>query len=86
MADNKDEPLITMDSPDEGGSAYEQNITIPSALIEKNLGDKLKDALSKGNMVNINLDWRESVPHTDERVEYELWTNSNHECGLKCDM
>ena len=36
-------------------------------------------------MVNINLDWRESVPHPDDRVEYELWTNSNDECGVKCD-
>ena len=36
-------------------------------------------------MVNINLDWRESVPHPDDRVEYELWTNNNDECGAKCD-
>lgn len=21
-----------------------------------------------------------------DRVEYELWTNSNDECGVKCDM
>ena len=33
-----------------------------------------------------NLDWREAVPHPDDRVEYELWTNSNDECGVKCDM
>ncbi|KAL2465866.1 Vacuolar-sorting receptor 3 [Abeliophyllum distichum] len=37
-------------------------------------------------MVNVNLDWREAVPHPDDRVEYELWTNSNDECGVKCDM
>ena len=36
-------------------------------------------------MVNINLDWRESVPHLDGRVEYELWTNNNDECDEKCD-
>ncbi|XP_057855322.1 vacuolar-sorting receptor 1 isoform X1 [Cryptomeria japonica] len=88
VSDDKEEPLITMDSPEEGGSPYEylENITIPSAVIEKKLGDKLKEAIKKGEMVNINLDWRESVPHTDERVEYELWTNSNDECGLKCNM
>ncbi|KAH9300872.1 hypothetical protein KI387_012455, partial [Taxus chinensis] len=87
VADDKEEPLITMDSPEEdvASAEYLQNITIPSALIEKHLGDKLKKAINKGDMVNINLDWRESVPHTDERVEYELWTNSNDECGVKCN-
>ncbi|GMP71285.1 hypothetical protein CsSME_00029760 [Camellia sinensis var. sinensis] len=25
------------------------------------------------------------MPHPDERVEYELWTNSNDECGIRCD-
>lgn len=87
VSDDRDEPLITMDSPEEDSSAaeYLQNITIPSALIEKAFGDKLKVAINKGDMVNINLDWRESVPHPDDRVEYELWTNSNDECGPKCD-
>ena len=36
-------------------------------------------------MVNINLDWRKSVIHPDDRVEYELWTNNNDECGAKCN-
>ncbi|OIV91141.1 hypothetical protein TanjilG_30363 [Lupinus angustifolius] len=88
VADDIDENLITMDTPEEDGSAakYIENITIPSALIEKSFGEKLKNAISGGDMVNINLDWRESVPHPDARVEYELWTNSNDECGVKCDM
>ena len=51
----------------------------------KQFDDKLKLATNKGDMVNINLDWRESVPHPDDRVEYELWTNNNDECGAKCD-
>ncbi|KAJ7543512.1 hypothetical protein O6H91_09G041300 [Diphasiastrum complanatum] len=87
VADDKDEPLITMDSPEEDNASadYLQNITIPSALIEKKFGDRLKKALSAGDMVNINLDWRESLPHPDDRVEYEFWTNSNDECGPKCD-
>ncbi|KAM3240275.1 hypothetical protein ACQJBY_053762 [Aegilops geniculata] len=25
------------------------------------------------------------MPHPDERVEYELWTNSNDECSPRCD-
>ncbi|KAK4491149.1 hypothetical protein RD792_001873 [Penstemon davidsonii] len=88
VADNIDEALITMDSPEEDGSSakYIVNITIPSALISKSFGEKLKTAISGGNMVNVNLDWREAVPHPDDRVEYELWTNSNDECGVKCDM
>ncbi|XP_008792241.1 vacuolar-sorting receptor 1-like [Phoenix dactylifera] len=87
VADDKVEPLITMDTPGEesGGADYLQNITIPSALISKSFGDNLKKALENGDMVSVNLDWRESLPHPDERVEYEFWTNSNDECGPKCD-
>uniref|UniRef100_A0ACD5X3J7 Uncharacterized protein n=1 Tax=Avena sativa TaxID=4498 RepID=A0ACD5X3J7_AVESA len=86
VADDKDEPLITMDTPEESGKAdYLENITIPSALITKSFGDRLKKAIDNGDMVNVNLDWTESLPHPDERVEYEFWTNSNDECGPKCD-
>ncbi|KAI3473086.1 hypothetical protein Pfo_030378 [Paulownia fortunei] len=87
VADDRVEPLITMDTPEEEDARadYLQNITIPSALISKDLGDKIKKELSKGEMVSINLDWRESLPHPDERVEYEFWTNSNDECGPKCE-
>ncbi|CAN7090201.1 unnamed protein product [Brassica rapa subsp. narinosa] len=88
VADNVDEPLITMDTPEEDAASakYIENITIPSALVTKGFGEKLKKAISGGDMVNLNLDWREAVPHPDARVEYELWTNSNDECGVKCDM
>lgn len=88
VADDIDEELITMDTPaeDAASAKYIENITIPSALISKSFGEKLKKAISDGDMVNVNLDWRESVPHPDDRVEYELWTNSNDECGVKCDM
>ncbi|KAL8102048.1 hypothetical protein AgCh_026800 [Apium graveolens] len=76
-----------MDTPEEEDARadYLQNITVPSALISKSLGDSIKKALSNGDMVNINLDWREALPHPDERVEYEFWTNSNDECGPKCE-
>ena len=49
------------------------------------MGDRIKKALLNGEVVHINLDWREALPHPDDRVEYELWTNSNDECGPKCD-
>ena len=38
-----------------------------------------------GEIVSINMDWRESLPHLDDRVEYEFWTNNNDERGPKCD-
>jgi len=88
VADDRDETLITMDTPEEGNVVnddYIEKINIPSALISKSLGDRIKKALSDGEMVHINLDWREALPHPDDRVEYELWTNSNDECGPKCD-
>ncbi|KAM1640077.1 hypothetical protein ACFXTN_009278 [Malus domestica] len=77
-----------MDTPEEenaDAADYLQNITIPSALISKELGDSIKKSLSGDEMVNINLDWTEALPHPDERVEYEFWTNSNDVCGPKCD-
>ncbi|KAL4310681.1 hypothetical protein GQ457_01G045870 [Hibiscus cannabinus] len=87
VADSIDETLITMDSPEESSDAneYVEKIGIPSALIEKSFGDSLKDALKKREDVVVKLDWRESMPHPDQRVEYELWTNSNDECGVRCD-
>ncbi|KAL6998524.1 Vacuolar-sorting receptor 1 [Sarracenia purpurea var. burkii] len=87
VADDRAEPLITMDAPEDqdAHTDYLQNITIPSALISKYFGDNIKKALYNGEMVKINLDWRESLPHPDDRVEYEFWTNSNDECGPKCD-
>ncbi|GKV24531.1 hypothetical protein SLEP1_g34133 [Rubroshorea leprosula] len=87
VADGIDEHLVTMDSPKESTDAekYVEKINIPSALIKKSFGDSLKQALNKGEDVVIRLDWRESMPHPDQRVEYEFWTNSNDECGIRCD-
>ncbi|PSS17694.1 Vacuolar-sorting receptor 1 like [Actinidia chinensis var. chinensis] len=87
VVDDRVEPLITMDMPEEEDARadYLEKISIPSALISKTFGNNVKKALSSGEMVNINLDWRESLPHPDDRVEYEFWTNTNDECGPKCD-
>eukprot|EP00270_Netrium_digitus_P020198 TRINITY_DN8230_c0_g1_i1.p1 TRINITY_DN8230_c0_g1~~TRINITY_DN8230_c0_g1_i1.p1 ORF type:complete len:646 (+),score=135.92 TRINITY_DN8230_c0_g1_i1:41-1939(+) len=87
VGDDKEESLITMDAPedDPGAAKFVENITIPSALVQKSTSDAIKSALLKKEMVNVNLDWRESLPHPDDRVEYEVWTNSNDECGMKCD-
>lgn len=76
-----------MDSPEEStdSDGYIEKIGIPSALIKKSFGDSLKEALKNKEDVVIRLDWRESMPHPDGRVEYEFWTNSNDECGVRCD-
>uniref|UniRef100_A0A8R7VFQ4 PA domain-containing protein n=1 Tax=Triticum urartu TaxID=4572 RepID=A0A8R7VFQ4_TRIUA len=62
-----------------------QDITIPSALITRSLGNSLKKAIDNGDLVNVNFNWGKSRLYPDERAEYELWTNSNDECGPKCD-
>lgn len=87
VADNIDEPLITMDTPGESRDSerYIEKINIPSALINRALGEALKKAVEKDEDLMVKLDWTESMPHPDERVEYELWTNSNDECGMRCD-
>ncbi|RWW56528.1 hypothetical protein BHE74_00036748 [Ensete ventricosum] len=88
VADNTDEPLLTMDNPEESQDLkYVDKITIPSAFINREFGETLKKALAKGTTdhVIVKLDWRESMPHPDERVEYEFWMNSNDECGPHCD-
>jgi hypothetical protein len=92
VADSADEPLLTMDSPEDEtpDMAFLANITVPSALVTKRFGDALRRAASpssggSGEEVVVRLDWRESMPHPDERVEYEFWTNSNDECGPRCD-
>ncbi|KAJ6703306.1 RING FINGER AND PROTEASE ASSOCIATED DOMAIN-CONTAINING [Salix viminalis] len=75
VADNIDEPLITMDYPEVSTDAdgYLEKIGIPSAFIEKSFGESLKEALKNKEDVVIKLDWRESVPHPEQRVEYQLW-------------
>ncbi|KAL4587217.1 hypothetical protein LXL04_000084 [Taraxacum kok-saghyz] len=86
VADDRPEHLITMDLPEKEETLdYLQNITIPPVLITHSLGVSLKKALESNNLVFVNLDWTEALPHPDDRVEYEFWTNSNDECGPKCD-
>ncbi|KAL8122536.1 hypothetical protein AgCh_019032 [Apium graveolens] len=89
VAEDSFEPLTFMASPQEvgpdGHADYLKNITVPSALISRSLGNSIKKALSNGDTVTINLDWKEALPHPDERVKYELWTTSSDECGPNCE-
>lgn len=89
IADTFDEPLITMDSPEESSDAdsFIDKISIPSVLIQLSFAEILKKTLKnkKDEDVVLKLDWSESIPHPDRRVEYEFWTNTNDECGIRCD-
>jgi PA domain len=87
VGDNVDEPLLTMDTPEESfETEYVENITIPSGFITRAFTEALKKQLKKsGEEIVVKIDWTESMPHPDERVEYEFWTNSNDECGTRCD-
>ncbi|KAI3911388.1 hypothetical protein MKW98_010275 [Papaver atlanticum] len=58
-----------------------RNVSIPSILITKTLGDSIKKALFNDKMVNVKLNWRKSPVY----VEYEFWTDINSGCGTKCD-
>lgn len=44
-----------MDFPDGYMTKYMEKITIPSAFIQKGLGEALKKVISVGEMVNVNL-------------------------------
>ncbi|KAK9804303.1 hypothetical protein WJX72_005862 [[Myrmecia] bisecta] len=89
VADYKDEKLLTMAAPEDRPeiSKLKNDITIPTALITKEVGDKLKAALAKQEdpAVVVELDWKESMMHPDERVEWDFWTTSNDGCGVSCD-
>ena len=82
IIDEHDEPQITMDSPKEDMTAidYLHKILVPFALTEKSFGDDLKKAMQNYEAIIIKLYCTESMPHLDERVEYEFWTNNNDEC------
>ena len=74
VAEDRDDPLITMDSPEEDTTTadYLDKISVPSALIEKSFGDEFKKAMQNDEAITIKLDWTESMPHPDECVEYEF--------------
>lgn len=86
--DDRDEHLITMALP--SVPIVEEllsKVTIPTVLIARGTGEKLKAAVvaDERDPVVVSLDWRESVRHPDDRVEYALWTSTDPTCGAPCD-
>mmetsp|Transcript_39671 Transcript_39671/g.126778 ORF Transcript_39671/g.126778 Transcript_39671/m.126778 type:complete len:558 (+) Transcript_39671:1457-3130(+) len=86
VASNLDS-LTTMDgTDDEEAQMYVGNVTIPAALITKTDADDIKSHLDSASFVMTEMDWSDVLPHPDDRVEWEFWTNSNdaEACGSKC--
>ena len=60
---------------------------IPSGLIQHALSAALKSQLRFSAVpMAVSLTWDDVLPHTADRVRWELWSNSNDECGVKCDL
>jgi hypothetical protein len=89
IVDDRYESLVTMDAADDDEtSQYVNNISVPVGLILKSTGDLIEPILGGDNPepVLVMLNWTDVLPHPDERVEWEFWTNSGDNCGAKCDQ
>lgn len=88
VADNVEEGLLTMALPEDRPEIAKliDDITIPTALVTKAVGDRLKLALNSGSspQVVVELDWKESMAHLKEKVDWQLWTSSSDGCGTSC--
>ena len=58
---------------------------MPCALIEQRAGVALKGQLAYSVPVVATLSWADIVPRSASVVAWELWSNSNDECGVRCD-
>merc|ERR1712159_917583 len=86
IVDDVDEPLVTMDAAaDAETGRYVRNISIPTGLVRKVDGELFESAISNGETVVGTMDWHDVLPHPDSRVEWELWIETNDECGYKCE-
>lgn len=86
IVDDVDEPLVTMDAAEDAETgSYVRDISIPTALVRKVDGALFESAVSNGENVVGTLDWHDVLPHPDSRVEWELWIETNDECGYKCE-
>merc|ERR1712216_296342 len=87
IVDDREEPLLTPDAAnDEGTGSYVDNITIPAALARKVDGSKFEAEIARNERVMGTMDWHDVLPHPDERVEWELWAETNDECGHTCQQ
>jgi len=87
IIDDRDEGLMTMSTPGRTNAfgVLSDELRIPSSLIQKKVGDQLKQAIKQSGSVVLEMDWRESLPHPDSRVEWEMWTTGADACGSSCE-
>lgn len=86
ICDNVDEQLITMDAGDDMSTLkYVNNISVPAALLTMRDCAKIKEQLYNSRTVIGVIDWSDALPHPDDRVEWEFWSDSNNGCGDKCN-
>lgn len=58
---------------------------MPCALVTQAVGDALKARILLGTLLVGSMSWADVVPRSAPVVAWEFWTNSNDECGVKCD-
>eukprot|EP00217_Crustomastix_stigmatica_P016077 CAMPEP_0183792688 /NCGR_PEP_ID=MMETSP0803_2-20130417/2733_1 /TAXON_ID=195967 /ORGANISM="Crustomastix stigmata, Strain CCMP3273" /LENGTH=687 /DNA_ID=CAMNT_0026037053 /DNA_START=123 /DNA_END=2186 /DNA_ORIENTATION=- len=86
VVDNRNETLITMDTgSDDESQRIARLLQIPAMLVNWRVGHQIEGFLLGATKVVVNLDWTDVVPAPDERVEWEFWSNSDDNCGVKCD-
>ena len=86
IIDNRDESLITMDGGDDDDSQREEaQLSVPCALIQQAAGVALKGQLAYSVPTVATLSWADIVPRSASVVDWQLWSNSNDECGVRCD-
>lgn len=86
VADNLNETLITMDvGSDDESQRIARQVRIPAGLVQWRAGHTIEQLIQSGFKVIVSLDWSDVVPAPDELVEWEMWSNSDDNCGLKCD-
>lgn len=84
--DNREEGLITMDGGEDDDSQREEaQLTVPCALLQQAAGVALKGQLAYSVPTVATMSWADIVPRAASVVDWQLWSNSNDECGVRCD-
>jgi hypothetical protein len=62
--------LLQTDDRDVRSWAEGEAIDIPVALVKLADGRSLETSIAAGEQVVVEMDWREAIPHPDDRVEW----------------
>jgi hypothetical protein len=58
---------------------------VPCALLQQAAGVALKGQLAYSVPTVATMSWADIVPRAASVVDWQLWSNSNDECGVRCD-